>query len=274
MRRERTYCAWAGTSWTGRAQTHHMAGPGCPGPRAAGGAPRWGCRGFTLIELLVVIAIIAVLAAILFPVLARAREAGRKTTCSSNLRQIGVAVFMYVADYDDCFPNTGDTGLWQGRRWRWPLQPYLAYGARRDAVDPGNPNLSSGAGAHVLICPSDSTAPAAWDSTSYAYSAAFYHTADQINAMATTDLYGPTVFGCVSQSQAEVQYPSRKGLVAEWLSNHDTPHVGWWAWGGSRHVLFADGHVKYLPATAMLPAVNGYPDINLTRDGLRGYDVN
>jgi len=251
-----------------------MAGPGCPGPRAAGGAPRWGRRGFTLIELLVVIAIIAVLAAILFPVLARAREAGRKTTCSSNLRQIGVAVFMYVADYDDCFPNTGDTGLWQGRRWRWPLQPYLAYGARRDAVDPGNPNLSSGAGAHVLICPSDSTAPAAWDSTSYAYSAAFYHTADQINAMATTDLYGPTSFGCVSQSQAEVQYPSRKGLVAEWLSNHDTPHVGWWAWGGSRHVLFADGHVKYLPATAMLPAVNGYPDINLTRDGLRGYDVN
>jgi len=231
-------------------------------------------RGFTLIELLVVIAIIAILAAILFPVLARAREAGHKTTCSSNLRQIGVAVFMYVADYDDCFPNTGDTGLWQGRRWRWPLQTYLAYGARRDAVDPSNPNLSSGAGAHVLICPADSTAPAAWDSTSYAYSAAFYHTADQINAMATTDLYGPTVFGCVSQSQAEVQYPSRKGLVAEWLSNHDTPHVGWWAWGGSRHVLFADGHVKYLPATAMLPAVNGYPDINLTRDGLRGYDVN
>ncbi len=229
--------------------------------------------GFTLIELLVVIAIIAVLAAILFPVLARAREAGRKTTCSSNLRQIGVAVFMYVADCDDCFPNTGDTGLWQGRRWRWPLQPYLAYGARRDAVDPSNPNLSTGAGAHVLVCPSDSTAPAAWDSTSYAYSAAFYHNADQINAMATTDLYSPTVFGCVSQSQAEVQYPSRKGLVAEWLSNHDTPHVGWWAWGGSRHVLFVDGHVKYLPATAILPAVNGYPDINLTRDGLRGYDV-
>jgi prepilin-type N-terminal cleavage/methylation domain-containing protein/prepilin-type processing-associated H-X9-DG protein len=237
-------------------------------------APTRRDHGFTLIELLVVIAIVAILAAILFPVLARAREAGRKTTCNANLRQIGVAVLMYVADYDECFPNTGDTMLWLGRRWRWPVQPYLAYGARHDAVDPTNPNLSVGAGAHVLICPSDSTAPTAWDNTSYAYSAAFYHTAAQVNAMTTTDLYSATSFGCVSQSQAQVQYPSRKAMVAEWLSNHDTPHVGWWDWGGSRNVLFADGHVKYLPATAIRPAVNGYPDINLTRDGLQGFDVN
>jgi len=231
-------------------------------------------RGFTLIELLVAIAIIAILAAMLFPVLARAREAGRKTTCNANLRQIGVGLLMYVADHDDCFPNNGDTMLWMGRRWRWPLQPYLAYGARRDTVDPVNPNLSSGAGAHILVCPSDSTAPTAWDSTSYAYSAAFYHTPAQINAMTTTDLYSATSFGCVTMSQADVEYPSRKAMAAEWLSNHDTPHVSWWEWGGSRNVLFADGHVKYLPATAIRPAVNGYPDINLTRDGLRGHDVN
>lgn len=61
-------------------------------------------RGFTLIELLVVIAIIAILAAILFPVFARAREQARKTTCTSNLKQIGTSLLMYVQDYDETYP--------------------------------------------------------------------------------------------------------------------------------------------------------------------------
>jgi prepilin-type N-terminal cleavage/methylation domain-containing protein/prepilin-type processing-associated H-X9-DG protein len=57
-------------------------------------------KGFTLIELLVVIAIIAILAAILFPVFARARERAKLTTCSSNLKQVGMALSMYAQDYD------------------------------------------------------------------------------------------------------------------------------------------------------------------------------
>ena len=61
-------------------------------------------RGFTLIELLVVIAIIAILAAILFPVFASARESARRTTCVSNLRQLGMAAHMYAGDYDELFP--------------------------------------------------------------------------------------------------------------------------------------------------------------------------
>jgi len=83
-------------------------------------------RGSALVELLVVIAIIAVLAAIIFPVLARARESSRKAACQSNLRQIGMAFLMYADDHDEGFPNNGDPYLWMGRRWRWPLQPYLA----------------------------------------------------------------------------------------------------------------------------------------------------
>src|SRR5690348_12135480 len=63
--------------------------------------------GFTLIELLVVIAIIAILAAILFPVFARAREQARRSVCKSNMKQIGLAMAMYLQDYDQMFPPGG-----------------------------------------------------------------------------------------------------------------------------------------------------------------------
>lgn len=61
-------------------------------------------KGFTLIELLVVIAIIAILAAILFPVFAKAREKARQTSCLSNCKQLGLGLYMYTQDYDEMLP--------------------------------------------------------------------------------------------------------------------------------------------------------------------------
>ena len=83
-------------------------------------------QAFTLIELLVVIAIIAILAAILFPVFARARDNARRTSCLSNLKQIGLGVLQYTQDYDETMPlaNWG-SNAGNGFYWMDAVQPYV-----------------------------------------------------------------------------------------------------------------------------------------------------
>jgi prepilin-type N-terminal cleavage/methylation domain-containing protein/prepilin-type processing-associated H-X9-DG protein len=93
-------------------------------------------RGFTLIELLVVIAIIAILAAILFPVFAQARDKARSARCLSNNKQIGVAVQMYLQDYDNTYPAQKADGVYvfaakgkdMGLNWYDELMPYIKSG--------------------------------------------------------------------------------------------------------------------------------------------------
>jgi prepilin-type N-terminal cleavage/methylation domain-containing protein/prepilin-type processing-associated H-X9-DG protein len=107
----------------------------CAGPRA---------RGFTLIELLVVIAIIAILAAILFPVFAQAREKARQASCMGNLKQLSTAMLMYSDDNDHYFPPV--VGRQPGERlifpmsWMARLQPYLKSTAVLIDPSSGHPN--------------------------------------------------------------------------------------------------------------------------------------
>jgi prepilin-type N-terminal cleavage/methylation domain-containing protein/prepilin-type processing-associated H-X9-DG protein len=104
-------------------------------------------KAFTLIELLVVIAIIAILAAILFPVFARARENARRASCQSNLKQIGLGMMMYTQDYDEKYPYV----------WRGPYSPALqmdynsgtsTYFTWADAIYPYTKSIQ------LLQCPS------------------------------------------------------------------------------------------------------------------------
>ncbi len=106
-------------------------------------------KGFTLIELLVVIAIIAILAAILFPVFGRARENARRSSCQSNIKQIGLGFKQYIQDYDEKYPIAiADVGSGAGsfdttdQGWAQSMQPYMK-------------------SVQIFQCPSETTPPSA-----------------------------------------------------------------------------------------------------------------
>jgi hypothetical protein len=149
-----------------------------------------------------------------------------------------------------------------GRGWRGLVQPYFDTTVNKD-----NPS--------VLFCPDDPADPNQYESTSYSYSMAFYHDVGQINAASSkADTYsGPKP--CRPQREGDVAQPSAKVMIGEWTSNHQpiAGDGGWWCWEGQRLFLLADGQVSYLAARGILAARDGFPDGNLTVDGIKGRDL-
>jgi prepilin-type N-terminal cleavage/methylation domain-containing protein/prepilin-type processing-associated H-X9-DG protein len=117
-------------------------------------------RSFTLIELLVVIAIIAILAAILFPVFAKAREKARQSSCGSNLKQLGLAFIQYTQDYDERLPYSGP---YNATTYAAPWNSVWGHWVQPNGTTTVTPScVSNGAlvtyckNTQIFVCPSDS----------------------------------------------------------------------------------------------------------------------
>jgi len=235
-------------------------------PCRPGATPKGPGLGFSLVELLVVIATVALLLSILTPSLGKARSMAMRLKCTHNLKQINIAVNLYLNGNEDAYPCAEDPlpagyWLWMGRGWRSFLEPYLV-----ENINSDNPS--------VLFCPQDRTEKDKFESTSYSYSMAFYHSPSQIDAMSTADTYGSASEPSIPQRSFNVAKPSGKILIGEWLSNHSRIETddGWWCWKGSRNYLFADGQVRFLKAEHIREANDGLPNPNLTIHGIKGLD--
>ncbi len=191
-------------------------------------------RGFTLIELLVVIAIIAILAAILFPVFARAREKARQTSCLSNAKQLALSQLMYVQDYDEMFcPNATSVAdyvlpdgvtHWTGGAmlWMYYMMPYVR-------------------NSQVFTCPSDSSpwSPSAYGSSSYGKNYRLH-----LRALASIDAPSTTIMlnDCGYYLS---DWDTRTGGDSDNAAPPSIIH------NGGANLAFVDGHAKWMQGSAI-----------------------
>jgi len=162
-------------------------------------------RGFTLIELLVVIAIIAILAAILFPVFAKAREKARQSSCLSNVKQLAVAFQQYCQDYDEVTPLNMTYVPIAGARWYYSMQPYMK-------------------STQVMICPSDQN--------EFGYAQGYFWGYDKLFTRAATNLWGGGI------PLAAIPYPAETHCFVESHGLYSGGSAPNWTSGG----LTLSGH--------------------------------
>lgn len=226
---------------------------------------------FTLIELLVVIAIIAILASILFPVFARARENARRSSCQSNLKQIGLGILQYTQDYDERLPRN-DSGR-DLATWVDTLQPYL----KSD---------------QIFICPSDSSpyqvtiAGSSGRKTSYALNQIYSESASENLFEANNAGITPANLASIEDSSGTIAVGDGQGYYQVYATAGGTTvgmalsanpstfgdgylrgqFVGRHLGGGN--FLFLDGHVKFqrLEKIATTNAAGKYPLLSRSLD--------
>lgn len=243
-------------------------------------------NGFTLIELLVVIAIIAILAAILFPVFAQAREKARQTSCLSNHKQLATAIMMYAQDYDEQYPNGLQQDWWMDT-WVRTTQPYVknfqVYRCPSDSVA-ANPSYAPWAGIRVSYA---TNGLMKWDGSHWSV----------FGVMGLSQSW----MGTVSQSLASVNRPADTIMLAEKHNGGNTSDWGpgcmftglnWWDWAGEGEIpngnnlataafpngpdgavtakhsgqanfAFADGHAKSMKPSATNPDPKNHPELNM-----------
>ena len=222
--------------------------------------------GFTLIELLVVIAIIAILAAILFPVFAQAREKARQASCMSNGKQIGTALMMYVQDYDETLPerygadNPADYENGFLRSWKNMLYPYIK---NKDVFKcPSNPTAKQGdffyqqgvptvgtfAGGYSMWLPDTFLCSKFGHGCSYPQSLAGIEAVSDSLIIIETSYRTPDVGPYQGYQEPAQTDPSVMPGPSSWNSGHNKK---------KSVITYMDGHVKYKTLKSTFEESNG-----------------